>query len=131
MLTWSLLNPRTLAGSTALDRALACCGALAGIGLTGFFCTLLIGGVAAHPYLIAPLGASSVLLFAVPASPLAQPWAIIGGNTISAFTGVAVCQVVHDPMLATGIAAGGAIGPMSLMRCLHPPGGAGAAAWRR
>jgi CBS domain-containing membrane protein len=72
------------------------------------------------------MGASAVLLFAVPASPLAQPWSIIGGNTLSALAGITVMQFVHEPMLAIGLAVGLAILVMSLTRCLHPPGGAAA-----
>jgi CBS domain-containing membrane protein len=56
----------------------------AGIGLA---CTEDISHQAlgaANPWFIAPMGASAVLLFAVPASPLAQPWSIIGGNLVSA-----------------------------------------------
>ncbi len=78
------------------------------------------------PLLVAPMGASAVLLFAVPASPLAQPWSIIGGNTISALIGVIVAHFVHEPALATGIAVALAIAAMSFTRCLHPPGGAAA-----
>jgi len=37
---------------------------------------------------MAPIGASAVLLFAVRASPLAQPWAILGGKVISALISV-------------------------------------------
>ena len=105
---------------------IACCGALAGIGLAGLLCSLLSGNGAHVPLLVAPMGASAVLLFAVPASPLAQPWPIIGGNTISALVGVAVGRYVPEPMLATGIAVALAIAAMSLTRCLHPPGGAAA-----
>ncbi|TIT40065.1 MAG: hypothetical protein E5W76_17635, partial [Mesorhizobium sp.] len=50
------------------------------------------------------MGASAVLLFAVPASPLAQPWSIIGGNSISALVGVTVAHFVHDPVIASGLA---------------------------
>jgi CBS domain-containing membrane protein len=72
------------------------------------------------------MGASAVLLFAVPASPLAQPWPIVGGNTLSAFIGLIVAHFVPDPVLAIGIALALAIAAMSLARCLHPPGGAAA-----
>jgi CBS domain-containing membrane protein len=72
------------------------------------------------------MGASAVLLLAVPASPLAQPWPIIGGNTISALVGISVGQLVHEPMAATGVAVSLAIVAMSMTRCLHPPGGAAA-----
>jgi CBS domain-containing membrane protein len=115
-----------LAGARLPDRLLACLGALFGIGLTFLVCTML--PLEAHhlPLLVAPIGASAVLLFAVPASPLAQPWSVIGGNTVSALVGVCVVRLVSDPVLAAGLAVGGAILVMSLLRCLHPPGGASA-----
>jgi CBS domain-containing membrane protein len=115
-----------LAGATLRDRAVACLGALIGIGLTGLVCALAFGSGPLLPLIVAPIGASAVLLFAVPASPLAQPWSIIGGNTISALVGIAVGHVVAEPMLAIGLAVALAIAAMSLTRCLHPPGGAAA-----
>jgi CBS domain-containing membrane protein len=75
---------------------------------------------------VAPIGASAVLLFAVPASPMAQPWPIIGGNSLSALTGFAVGQALGHGALACGIGVGLAIGVMSVTRSLHPPGGAAA-----
>ncbi len=112
-----------LLGATPRDRILACLAAIAGIALTGAV-THFVLGPDAQLLLVAPLGASAVLVFAVPASPLAQPWPLIGGNTISALVGVAVAQIVPDPMLAAGCAVGLAIAAMSLTRTLHPPGGA-------
>jgi CBS domain-containing membrane protein len=120
-------TPR-LSGARAFDRVLASGGALVGIGLTGLLCAV----IEHHnldvtlPLLAAPVGASSVLLFAVPASPMAQPWAIVGGNTISALVGVAVARLIGDPVVAAGVAVALAIAAMSLARCLHPPGGAAA-----
>ncbi|PZO75631.1 MAG: HPP family protein [Sphingomonas hengshuiensis] len=78
------------------------------------------------PIIVAPLGASAVLVFAVPSSPLAQPWPVVGGNILSTLIGVAVFQWVPDVPLAAGLAVGCAILAMSLARCLHPPGGAAA-----
>lgn len=115
-----------LSGANFADRMRTCAGALAGIGLTGLICSFLPFASHQIPILVAPLGASAVLAFAVPASPLAQPWAIIGGNTISAMVGVLVALLIPQPILAAGIAVGGAIFAMSLLRCLHPPGGAAA-----
>lgn len=119
-----------LAGATWRDRVIACLGALVGICVTYLLCKLTLGSFAHDslhlPLLVAPMGATAVLLFAVPASPLAQPWPIIGGNTISALIGMAVALVVPDPILAAGIAVALAIAVMSLCRCLHPPGGAAA-----
>jgi CBS domain-containing membrane protein len=76
--------------------------------------------------LVAPLGASAVLVFAVPASPLAQPWSVVGGNTVSALIGVLCVQLIDDPALAAGVAVSAAIFAMFALRCLHPPGGAAA-----
>ena len=101
-------------------------GAILGICLTGLICGLTFGRDPNLPFIVAPMGASAVLLFAVPASPLAQPWSIIGGNTVSALVGISVGRLVHEPMAATGIAVGLAIVAMSMTRCLHPPGGAAA-----
>lgn len=99
-------------------------GALCGIILTGIVCRLWLGTNHGLPVLIAPMGASAVLLFAVPASPLAQPWSIFGGNVLSALAGIGWGMLIHDPVVAAGFAIATAIGLMSLGRCLHPPGGA-------
>jgi CBS domain-containing membrane protein len=101
-------------------------GAMCGIMLTGFICHMWLGTAAGLPALVAPMGASAVLLFAVPASPLAQPWSILGGNTLSALVGIGCATLIQDPVYAAGFAVAGAIGLMSLTRCLHPPGGAAA-----
>jgi CBS domain-containing membrane protein len=113
-----------LAGASLRERMVACVGALVGIALTGLICRFVLGDHTSLPLVVAPLGASAVLLFAVPASPLAQPWSIIGGNTISALIGVIVAHVVHDQILAIGFGVSIAIAAMSFARCLHPPGGA-------
>lgn len=113
-----------LAGATLRERIIACIGAAAGIGLAIPISDWLTGNSLYLPTIIAPLAASAVILFTVPASPLAQPWSIIGGNTISALVGVAVGILVDDPMLATAVSVSLAIAAMSLARCLHPPGGA-------
>ncbi|TGT71081.1 HPP family protein [bacterium M00.F.Ca.ET.159.01.1.1] len=115
-----------LAGATLRERLLACIGAVIGIALTGVISGLVMGKGADVAMLVAPMGASAVLLFAVPSSPLAQPWPIIGGNSISAFVGVTVAHFVHDPVVASGLAVALAIAAMSFTRSLHPPGGAAA-----
>ncbi|MGE6743229.1 HPP family protein [Allorhizobium pseudoryzae] len=106
------------------QRIRAPLGALIGITLTA-----LAGLVAARqglplPAIIAPMGASAVLLFAVPASPLAQPWSVVGGNGISALVGVIAASLIPEPALAAGVAVSLAIAAMTACRCLHPPGGA-------
>ena len=103
-------------------------GALLGIGLTGAVSTLVVGVHAgqgfALPLLIAPMGASAVLLFAVPSSPLAQPWSIIGGNLIASTVGVTAALLIPAPLLAASVAIGIAIALMFVARCIHPPSGA-------
>lgn len=100
-------------------------GGALGIGFAGAISWLLLGNHAgALPLLVAPLGASAVLVFAVPASPLAQPWPVIGGDLISAAIGLAVGHLLGAPVLSASIGVGLAIAIMSLARCLHPPGGA-------
>ncbi len=109
------------------ERLRAVVGAALGIGITGLVCHALGGSAAvAWPWLVAPMGASAVLVFAVPASPLAQPWAVVGGNTLSALVGIACVHAVGQPQLAAALAVGAAIGLMFALRCLHPPGGASA-----
>ena len=115
-----------LAGARLGDRLVACIGAAICLALTILVCAEL--PLAAHnlPIIVAPLGASAVLVFAVPSSPLAQPWSVVGGNTLSALVGVVMFQIIPDQMIAAGLAVGGAILAMTLCRCLHPPGGAAA-----
>lgn len=122
---WRIFHP-ILAGANAADRAIACAGAVLGIALTGLISAYFIGPEGNLPLMVAPMGASAVLLFAVPASPMAQPWPIFGGNVISAFVGIAVAKLIGEPMVAAGVAVGLAIAVMSVTRCLHPPGGAAA-----
>jgi CBS domain-containing membrane protein len=114
-----------LPGATQRDQMLAGLGALAGIAVT-YLVTRLALGPGPLPLLVAPMGASAVLIFAVPASPLAQPWSVIGGNTVSALVGVIAARLIGDVTIAAAVAVGGAIAVMSLLRCLHPPGGAAA-----
>lgn len=97
-------------------------GAGTGLAVTSMFSHWLLGEM--NLWFIAPMGASAVLLFGVPSSPLAQPWSIVGGNVVSALIGVTVGMWVPQLALACGLAAGLAIAAMYFLRCLHPPGGA-------
>ncbi|KVD81985.1 hypothetical protein WS62_23825 [Burkholderia sp. ABCPW 14] len=106
------------------ERLRSCAGALAGIGCVGVTMRALPGSPGDVPLLVAPMGASAVLLFAVPASPLAQPWSLIGGNLVAATVGVACAQWIADPVLAASLAIACAIGAMFALRCVHPPSGA-------
>jgi CBS domain-containing membrane protein len=107
------------------ERVRAVAGALVGLFVTFLLSDMAGGHAGGVPLaLVAPMGASAVLLFCVPASPLAQPWSVIGGNTISALVGVACAHAVHDPKLAAPLAGACAIVVMFFQRFLHPPSGA-------
>ncbi|KWF71211.1 HPP family protein [Burkholderia pseudomultivorans] len=106
------------------ERLRSCAGALVGIATVGVTMRVLPGVPGLVPLLVAPMGASAVLLFAVPASPLAQPWSIIGGNLVAATVGVACAQWIADPVTAAAVAIACAIGGMFALRCVHPPSGA-------
>ena len=106
------------------ERMRAVAGALVGLLLTAGLSMHLLGTGTLPLALVAPMGASAVLLFCVPASPLAQPWSVIGGNTISALVGIACAKAIGNPLLAAPLAGSLAILVMFLLRCLHPPSGA-------
>jgi CBS domain-containing membrane protein len=110
--------------ASAREQVRAGIGAIVGLTLTAFMSYFLLKGQSGMAFLVAPMGASSVLLFGVPASPLAQPWSVFGGNVVSAIVGVTCARAIDNPMLAAPLAGGLAILCMFLMRCLHPPGGA-------
>ncbi len=74
--------------------------------------------------LIASMGATAVLLFAVPHGALSQPWAVLVGQVGSAAVGVTCARFVSNPMLAAALAVSLAIGVMHYLRAIHPPGGA-------
>ena len=78
--------------------------------------------------MVTSMGASAVLLFAVPQGALSQPWAVIGGHLLSAFVGVTCQQLFPDQTWTPALAVGLAVGVMHYLRCMHPPGGATALA---
>ncbi|WP_306607682.1 CBS domain-containing protein [Azonexus sp.] len=97
--------------------------AFAGILLIEAILTVMPGDSASRQ-LLAPLGASSVILFALPHSPLGQPWPSAGGLALSALIGM-LCHVWIQPAwLAVALALAASVWLMASLRCIHPPGGA-------
>ena len=76
----------------------------------------------APPWMVASLGASAVLVFGIPSSPLSQPWALLGGSTLSVWVGMACAALVPDLAVAGALAVALAVAVMVPLRCLHPPG---------
>lgn len=99
-------------------------GAFIGLAVVGMLVLSPVVDLQTGLYLIAPFGASAVLLFAVPNAPLAQPWSAVVGNTLAALIGVAVCMTVPEPAMRIALAVGLSIAVMILCRAVHPPAGA-------
>jgi CBS domain-containing membrane protein len=101
--------------------------------VTGAFIGLLLVVIAAKflgefsgvdEWLMASLGASALLVFALPQSPMSQPWAVIAGNTLSALVGVTTFHFLDHSLLAIPLAVSLSILGMFILRCLHPPAAA-------
>jgi CBS domain-containing membrane protein len=107
----------------ALERLRIVLGAGIGIAFAAWLSHLAAPD--ASVWLVGPLGASAVLVFGVPASPLAQPWAVVAGNAASALVGILCVRWLDAALLPTAsLAVALAIAAMFALRCLHPPGGA-------
>ena len=113
------LIPAALGGDGE-ERIRACAGSLLGILLTALISHKVLGAQASL-WLIAPMGASAVLLFAVPSSPLAQPWSIMGGNFVAAVVGVSCWYTLRDH--AAGGERGHCASPLAAcwycVACIH------------
>jgi len=109
------------------ERLVSALGGFAGL-LAVYFGSHALGGPPLTPLLIFSIGASTVLVFAVPHGALSQPWPVIGGHLVSALIGVSCARWVPDAALAAAAAVGLSIGAMHYLRCIHPPGGATALA---
>ncbi|HNN27908.1 MAG TPA: HPP family protein [Agitococcus sp.] len=104
------------------ERGISAIGALIGIMLSSLMCWYALGGM--NAWYIAPMGATSVLLFAVSSSPLAQPWNMLVGNIIAGLVGVSCTLFIQNLTLAFSLAVGLSIFLMMTTDSLHPPSGA-------
>jgi CBS-domain-containing membrane protein len=78
-----------------------------------------------HPLILfASMAAASVLLYAVPHSPMAQPWPLLVGNLLSGAVGWLCSVFIPDPVIAAACAVGLSIFVMHLTHSLTPPGAA-------
>lgn len=105
------------------EKLISAAGGFLGILLT-LWASLHYLGTQGAVLLVASMGASAVLLFAVPHGALSQPWPLLGGHFISAVIGVACAQGISSPLIAAPLAVALAIAAMHYLRCIHPPGGA-------
>ena len=132
---WKLMKTTTLqrylgidlAPNTHHERIISAVGGCIGILLVVTVSKWSVG-IESLIYIIPSMGASAVLLFAAPHSPLAQPWNVFGGHLISAAVGVMCAQFIPVVSIAAAAAVGLSIAAMYYARCVHPPGGATALA---
>ena len=99
-------------------------GSFTGIGIIGFLNSKFL--VASdNIFLIGSFGASSVLIYGIINSPLAQPRNVIGGHLICAITGVLIHRLIPgQPWLSSSLSVSLSIVLMQITKTLHPPGGA-------
>lgn len=109
---------------TWLERLRSALGAFIGLLLVFAMAKYLGELTSIGEWLMASLGASALLVFVLPGSPMAQPWAVIAGNTLSALVGIACVHLIPIPMVALAAAASLSILGMFILRCLHPPAAA-------
>lgn len=77
-----------------------------------------------HPMLMAPFGASCVILFAIPEVPLAQPRNVVGGHFITALTGLVAVHCLPVNPVTIALAVGIGVSLMVVTKTTHPPAGA-------
>ena len=93
-------------------------------GSLSIFILLLLGHWTQNPIIMASFGASCVLLYAAPYSPLAQPRNILFGHLLCATVGMVTLKLFGAQMWSIALAVGVASALMQLLRCVHPPAGA-------
>lgn len=110
---------RHLPHSTWSTALLAGAGSAVGVGLLGY-----LSEITTFIMLVAPFGASCVLLFGTPTSPSSQPVNVVAGHVLGAAIGLALHFLFPASFVAEGLSVGLAVSAMMLLRIIHPPAGA-------
>ena len=117
---FSSLRPKSLAiPRTEMLRATL--GATLGVLITSSLSLYFANYAEAHHWLVASLGASALLIFLVPTSPLAQPWNILAGNMVGALTGITCAILMPHPIASISVAVCASMLLMLALRSVHPP----------
>lgn len=117
----SRLRPEGVLPPLASPRAIL----LAGLG--GAVATLVLSSLSQWSglaFVMAPFGATCVLAFALPDSPLSQPRSIVGGHVIASAIGIAIGTLLGVSAWTMALAVGLAIAAMLATRTTHAPAGA-------
>ena len=103
------------------DSVIGAVGTAIGMAVTWLMCDWLLDSTS--PILAMSMGASAVLLFATPLSPLAQPVPVVLAHTFGAFIGVLSAKTIDNTALAVGVAVGVTAGVIIRFGITHPPSG--------
>lgn len=98
-------------------------GAFFGTLIASFFSSTILAAED-MPLILASTGASAILIFSLPFSPVSQPWNLVGGHLVSASVGVSCYLLIADELFASSLSIPFAMLFMHYLRCMHPPGGA-------
>ncbi|MDD2919133.1 HPP family protein [Rhodoferax sp.] len=111
----------SLPSMSAAEQWRSSFGALLGIGLCGF----LLHAMPLHSnWLIAPIGASVVILFVQPHSPVAQPWSVISSYFFATLVGLVCTHLIPNAVFAAAVGVAVTVWLMIKFNGIHPPGGA-------
>ncbi len=102
------------------ERRYSALAAMLGIGAS----IAVLGALPLHYWLLAPMGASAIILFGMSHSPVAQPWPVIGGYLFACCAGLVCASLIGTPWVAAGAAVAVSLWLMARLNCIHPPGGA-------
>lgn len=75
-------------------------------------------------WIMAPFGATAVLVFGLPQSPLAQPKNVILGHLLTAIVGLVFVKFIGVEPWSLAVATGIGISLMLITKTTHPPAGA-------
>jgi len=99
--------------------------------VAGTFATITIGVLSyldsfidVGIWLMAPFGATAVLVFGVPDSPLAQPKNVIAGHFLTALIGILFVEYIGVTPWSLALATGLGVTVMLMTKTTHPPAGA-------
>lgn len=110
-------------GLSRKQRLIVVLGAFLGLLVTALLCGWLRLEMASKLWLMAPLGASAAQIYAVPGSPMSQPWPVVAGHALSALSGLVAFHLFGHTSLAAATSVGLAVALMIQFRALHPSGG--------
>jgi CBS-domain-containing membrane protein len=110
---------RHLPHSTWSTALLAGLGSAVGVGILGY-----LSEITTFIMLAAPFGASCVLMFGMPTSPVSQPINVVAGHILGAVIGLTLHFLMPGSAVAEGLSVGLAVSGMMLLRIVHPPAGA-------